>query len=94
MIAARHCTYTIGLDGSDNVIQVLLPFIILSDNLEHFRYFKRKTNIISKILSYYSPVFTYALMIQVCFVYLFTALAKNEGELWRNGTAVYYTMRV
>lgn len=33
-------------------------------------------------------------MIQVCFVYLFTGLAKHEGELWRNGTAVYYTMRV
>ena len=82
------------LDGSDNVIQVVLPFLVLADNLDHFRYFKKKENMISNFISKYSVIFTYAIMIQVCFVYLFTGLAKHEGELWRNGTAVYYTMRV
>ncbi|MDO4230411.1 MAG: hypothetical protein Q4C98_11405, partial [Capnocytophaga sp.] len=82
------------LDGSDNVIQVILPFLVLADNLEHFRYSKKKQDILSNFISKYSLIFTYAIMIQVCFVYLFTGLAKHEGELWRNGTAVYYTMRV
>lgn len=83
------------LDGSDNVIQVILPFLILSDNLNYFRYFERKKlTLISKLLSRYSIIFTYGFMLQVCYVYFFTALAKHEGELWRNGTATYYTMRV
>ncbi|MFM7430668.1 MAG: HTTM domain-containing protein [Flammeovirgaceae bacterium] len=33
-------------------------------------------------------------MIQICYVYFFTALAKLQGALWLNGTAIYYTMRV
>ena len=37
---------------------------------------------------------TIGLLIQVCFVYFFTALAKFQGSLWLNGTAIYYTMRV
>jgi hypothetical protein len=81
------------LDGSDNVIQVTLPFLILADNLSHFRFFKREiatTSLISKL----SPIAAYGLMVQVCFVYFFTGLAKSQGELWLNGTAVYYTMRV
>ena len=29
------------LDGSDNVTQVTFPFLVLADNLQYFRYFKR-----------------------------------------------------
>jgi hypothetical protein len=31
---------------------------------------------------------------QVCVLYLASALYKTQGELWQNGTAVYYMMRV
>lgn len=81
------------LDGSDNVIQVVFPFLILSDNLKRFRFFE--TNLIATNFSkLISSIFVFGIMIQVCFVYLFKALAKLQGELWLNGTAIYYTMRV
>jgi hypothetical protein len=86
------------LDGSDNVIEVTLPFLILADAYhyntitapskwrwpEPFRY-------IGATVARYASL---ALLIQVCYVYFFTALAKLQGDLWLNGTATYYTMRV
>lgn len=81
------------LDGSDNVIQVTLPFLVIADNLKHFRFFKADFKI-TPIVQNISIIAAYGLMIQVCFVYFFTALAKLQGDLWLNGTATYYTMRV
>lgn len=87
------------LDGSDNVIEVTLPFLILSDSFDYFTYpigwIKIKWNEkIKPILQSIKSIATAGLLIQVAFVYFFTALAKLQGKLWLNGTAVYYTMRV
>jgi len=89
------------LDGSDNVIEVTLPFLILANSYSHFNY---RIPAIKK-LEFYKDKFrgildcikslaTIALLIQICFVYFFTAFAKFQGSLWLNGTAIYYTMRV
>lgn len=82
------------LDGSDNVIQVTLPFLVLADHLDHFRLFDKKKPSQSKVWRIIANVAVVGLMIQVCFVYFYTALAKLQGDLWLNGTATYYTMRV
>ncbi|WP_421889859.1 HTTM domain-containing protein [Marinoscillum sp.] len=82
------------LDGSDNVIQVILPFLVIADSHFHFRYTPRKKPATNPYLKELQGAAVLALMIQVCFVYFFTSLAKIQGELWLNGTAVYYTMRV
>ena len=86
------------LDGSDNVIEVTLPFLILADA---YRYNTLSSSPpvpksgplagLGRIVMRYASL---ALLIQVCFVYFFTALAKLQGDLWLNGTATYYTMRV
>lgn len=82
------------LDGSDNVIQVSLPLLVLADNLRHFRFFEKRTSLDQSPMTTIAGVASIALMIQITFVYFFTSLAKLQGELWLNGTAVYYTMRV
>ncbi|TGE18301.1 HTTM domain-containing protein [Hymenobacter elongatus] len=86
------------LDGSDNVIQVTMPFLLLADSYEHFRYSDRKAGTTpSRWATWYQPVATlaaYGLLIQVCYVYFFTGMEKAQGKLWLNGTATYYTMRV
>jgi hypothetical protein len=87
------------LDGSDNVIQVTLPFLIAAQSYNYFRLQPKRIALLrSPIWSQlYQPVATaaaYGLMVQVCFVYFFTGLEKMQGELWQNGTATYYTMRV
>ncbi|MFD2784400.1 HTTM domain-containing protein [Hymenobacter rubripertinctus] len=88
------------LDGSDNVMEVTLPFLILADAYRHNTLTTRSAGIgtdpgplagLGRIVMRYASL---ALLIQVCFVYFFTALAKLQGDLWLNGTATYYTMRV
>ncbi len=91
------------LDGSDNVIQVTLLFLILAYSYAHFSYDLpkprgyrdlkgrlAKLSLVQAVLAFA----TLAVMVQICYVYFFTAAAKFQGELWLNGTAVYYTMRV
>jgi hypothetical protein len=79
------------LDGSDNVIQVTLPFLILAEAFPQ----KYGSNMFQTIQNNLNvDLFANALKIQVCFVYFFTSIAKMQGELWLNGTAIFYTMRV
>ncbi len=79
------------LDGSDNVITVIFPLLLLAELSINFRgkwsWLKEYNNILNRIA-------IIGFKIQVCFVYFFTALAKEQGELWQNGTATYYTLRV
>ena len=82
------------LDGSDNVIQVIFPFLLLSDSFKHFSYKNKSDITYNTIIKYIHKYFHIAILIQVCFVYFFTGYAKAQGELWNNGTAIYYTMRV
>lgn len=90
------------LDGSDNVIQVTMPFLIMADSYRYFatNYFD-KFNLVKRFIRFaqpftklITPVATYGILIQITFVYFFTAFAKLQGSLWLNGTAVFYTMRV
>ncbi|MDQ8003769.1 MAG: HTTM domain-containing protein [Pedobacter sp.] len=90
------------LDGSDNVIQVTFPFLIMADSYRYFatNYYKKIkifnviVSLVKPITTIVNPVATCAIIIQITFVYFFTALAKLQGSLWLNGTAVFYTMRV
>lgn len=90
------------LDGSDNVIQVTMPFLIMADSYHYFTTgYSKKFKVFNRIVSFtkpltsiVNPIATYGILIQVTFVYFFTALAKLQGSLWLNGTAVFYTMRV
>jgi len=94
------------LDGSDNVIQVTLPFLIFTDAYRYNTYrlglserFSGLTKltqqpVVKLVWGTIGRFATLALLIQICYVYFFTALAKLQGSLWLNGTATYYTMRV
>jgi hypothetical protein len=35
---------------------------------------------------------TFALMVQQCFIYIFSAAFKTKSEIWSNGSAVYYAL--
>ncbi|MDJ0367125.1 HTTM domain-containing protein [Hymenobacter sp. H14-R3] len=90
------------LDGSDNVMQVTLPFLVLAHSYNYFVYDVRLRALDGLQRNRWVALFTStgatwaarALMIQVCFIYFFTAIAKMQGSMWLNGTATYYTMRV
>lgn len=87
------------LDGSDNVISVILPFLIFSDCYKHFitqtKWDKFGVEVRNKkLITYFNDTVCLGILIQVAFIYFFTAVAKSGGVLWQNGTAVYYTLRV
>lgn len=87
------------LDGSDNVTSVILIFLVLSNSYKYFSqsnlYPKFEKTLRAKPwVNKVTQLFALCLMVQVTYVYFFTGLAKAQGELWHNGTAVYYTMRV
>jgi hypothetical protein len=83
------------LDGGDNLIQILLPFIAISNSLPLYT-----TSAKSAVDSRWkqtqllvSRLGNYGVMIEVCYVYLFAFLHKLPGPLWLDGTATYYVMR-
>ena len=91
------------LDGSDNVIQVTLPFLLLAPSYRHFGYKTLWPAPVQRLIDRASRMTPFqmilacaavALMVQVSYIYFFTALSKAQGTLWQNGTAVFYTMRV
>jgi hypothetical protein len=91
------------LDGSDNVIAVTLPFLALSQSYTRFGYSTGRAPRVastarestwSMIKESVQALACTGLMLQVCYIYFFTSFAKARGDLWHNGTAVFYTMRV
>lgn len=86
-------------DGSDNVMLVTLPFLAFSDayNFFSFRVLKIKLKLhetINYVITQIREVALFGFMIQICFIYFFTAIYKLNSDLWFNGTATYYALRI
>jgi len=85
------------LDGADNVILVLLPFFLFINTYS----FSQKYNLLKNkyfinrnetIINLFSKYFLMAIVVQLCIVYFFSGLHKLQGEVWRDGTALYYIL--
>lgn len=84
------------LDGGDNIITALLPFFFFISSKSLC---KPYTKIVEKIgieSNYYlkklTAVAIFGIMIQICIVYFFAGLHKLQGEVWLDGTALYYIL--
>ncbi|MGQ8870373.1 HTTM domain-containing protein [Myroides sp. TSA_177.3] len=84
------------LDGGDNIITAILPFFFFISSKSLC---KPYTKIVEKIgieSNYYlkklTTVATFGIMIQICIVYVFAGLHKLQGEVWLDGTALYYIL--
>ena len=82
-----RCIYI--LDGADNLMWVLLPFVLLYQPETSFKNFK-----LNNIKRYLNILLPYAVMIQVCILYFSAAYHKLPGDLWHSGTAIFYILRV
>ena len=74
------------LDGGDNLIQLMLFYVIFMDPSPVSE--SSRPRPFSNAMS--NAAFLIA-RLQVVAVYLVAGLAKIDGELWQNGTALYYT---
>ena len=84
------------LDGGDNIVMVILPFFFFIQSKSICSTYDRlieKLNInTNPYCKKISNLAILAILIQVCFIYLFAGLHKLQGETWLNGTALYYIL--
>jgi len=84
------------LDGGDNLMQILLPFLAVSDSLPLLDTKKPTLSASDKSPSVrhtLAQLGNYGVMIEICYVYFFAFLHKLPGPLWLDGSATYYVMR-
>jgi len=79
-------------DGGDNLLRVMLPYLILTDLAEKLD--REPSSLWQKTLGIIHNFGLLAIIIQLCFVYLTAGLMKIQGEMWRDGTALYYVLQV
>ncbi|MGH2452989.1 MAG: DCC1-like thiol-disulfide oxidoreductase family protein [bacterium] len=97
-------------DGGDNIMRIVLLFLVLVntsafvslDALRRRRSLPRGTaRGTARVRAFLAPtiavVHNFGVLLilgQLCLLYISTGLYKVMGELWQNGTAVYYILRV
>ena len=80
------------LDGGDNLMQIMLIYLIFMDPAPP------SATPAEGVRQYANNAITNAVFLiarlQVVAVYLVAGLGKVTGELWQNGTAIFYTLSV
>jgi Vitamin K-dependent gamma-carboxylase len=89
------------LDGGDNVMIIALAYLIavdcgarLSVDAARRRAAPPGEGARSRVVTLLHNAGMAAIVAQVCVLYMASALYKAQGELWQNGTALYYVLRV
>lgn len=88
------------IDGGDNVAMVVLPMLAVSmccDRLSvrtgwawAVEVRRRSRGWLAVLLS---NAAAFGVMVQLCIVYFLSGMYKAQGEMWVDGTALYYIMR-
>ena len=80
------------LDGGNNIMQLILIYMIFMDpSVPKNKY---KNSLLNQINNSVSNLSFYLVRFQIVVVYLVSGLAKVDGLLWQNGTALYYTLSI
>lgn len=80
------------LDGGNNLLHIVLIYLIFMDpSIAQNRYKNATINHTNNTLS---NLAFYLVRLQLVMVYMVSGLGKVSGELWQNGTALYYTLNV
>lgn len=90
-------------DGGDNLLVVNMFFLMFTHNTAYFSYdsmFRNSDREESKDSLYYKlsviihNIAVLFCVIQLCVVYFFSGVYQLMGEMWQNGTALYYISQV
>lgn len=87
------------LDGGDNVTFVVLPMLCLTSCFRHLSLARWVHGPRPERRSPWGAVLvhnvgTLAIALQICIVYVVSGTYKLQGEMWTEGTAVYYVLSV
>jgi len=90
-------------DGGDNIMRIMLLFLILVDAGAYFSYDARHQSRRvdadaqsprNQVLAVLHNIGVLLMIGQLSLLYMSTGLYKVMGEVWQNGTALYYVLRV
>jgi hypothetical protein len=84
-------------DGGDNVIEIVLVYMMLADVSAHFSVGSRSPRAADRSLrgtirGLLHNAAVVASGIQISVVYVVAGLSKVQGDTWRSGTALYYAI--
>ncbi|MGR5996113.1 hypothetical protein ACT7C9_32000 [Bacillus cereus] len=88
-------------DGGDNLLRVLLIYMLFTQNTAHFsfdsKHFWRKRQTKERLHQYRISTLVhnfavFACIIQICILYFTAGSYQTMGDLWNQGTALYYIM--
>jgi Vitamin K-dependent gamma-carboxylase len=84
------------MDGGDNIITAILPLFLFINSeslIGAYNRLKEKGGINNNYYVLHThKLFVFGIMLQICIVYIFAGLHKLQGEVWTNGTALYYIL--
>lgn len=88
-------------DGGDNIMRIVLLFLVLVNSGSYFSVHRIWSKNRAGLLAFLQPALAVThnigvllIIAQLCLMYMSTGLYKAMGELWQNGTALYYILRV
>lgn len=86
-------------DGGDNIMRIVLLFLVLVNTGAHFSLDARRIRrplppALRQSMAIVHNVGVLLILAQLSMLYMSTGLYKAMGELWQNGTALYYILRV
>jgi antimicrobial peptide system SdpB family protein len=89
-------------DGGDNIMRIVLFFLAFANTSAYFSvHADRGSARRVSVRDIFQPALRIAhniamllIVVQLCMMYMSTGLYKVMGELWQNGTALYYILRV
>lgn len=86
-------------DGGDNLLYLILFYLLFANTTAYFSFDSMKKNMVNteslkyKMDNLLTNFAVYACVIQICIVYFISALYQVHGEMWFNGTALYYILQ-
>lgn len=90
-------------DGGDNILRIILFYLLFANCTAYFsldseKYKEKRSHkqytFFNKMKSILHNFAVISSIIQLCILYLTSGLYQAMGEMWSNGTAIYYILQV
>lgn len=99
-IWSLHQRFDYVWDAGDTLLHITLIYAMFADVSSHYsldalrgRCSQPRNATLARVEAMFHNAAIFAFAIQLSLVYGSAGLAKVEGEVWRNGTALYYALR-
>lgn len=83
----------ITLNGGDNIIKIVMIYMIFIDSFRYFTISKGyKNETTNSYTNFLSNLAGYSICIHLCLIYFISAVHKINADVWFNGVATYYIL--